>query len=84
MTFPSLTQTQARAPIDPSDGPGANLPGDRQERRYFTPQSDAITLKINTFWIAADLGVTEDRWEGLFARWHKPARPRLFIKSSGF
>lgn len=36
--------------IDPADGLVANLPA---EWRYFTLQSVAITLKINTFWIAA-------------------------------
>lgn len=64
LTFPSLKQAQACTLIDPADGLGANLPGTGRRRRYFTAQSDAITLKINTFWTAADLPTKEDGWAG--------------------
>lgn len=64
LTFPSLKQAQAGALIDPADGLGAHLAGTSRRWRYFTAQSDAITLKINTFWTAADLPTKEDGWAG--------------------
>lgn len=80
LTFPSLKQAQARALIDPADGLGANLPGTGRRWRYFTAQSDAITLKINTIWTAADLPTKEDGWAGgLFVHLHMPVYLHLFI-----
>lgn len=82
LTFPSLKQAPARTLIDPADGLGANLPGDRQEVTVFHcsiwcnyPQNKHI---LDSSWPSDERG-----WVGgLFVHLNMSVWLQLFINQA--